>query len=274
MTAQQTFDLMIVAAGNGTRMGDVTLPKILTKINGYPNLWNTLDKWMVVPGRGKTYIVANNRNSHLIEIYVNDYFIQLKEKQKHLSDNDIAKEKELIQIVKIESGRGDGHAVMTAAHPLPLSKFFFVVWGDAYFTSWNIFTDCIDEYHRNDSKGYFMYIPVINEKNPYVTFIVDEKMECVAADFSKRGENHPSGFHDQCVFFCNRARICELLNVMHNVYFKNGRYVTDSGELTFLYLVHLLHNLHNPAKALVTDSPVLSYNTTGEVKEIEKSLLE
>lgn len=272
MSISQTFDLMIVAAGNGTRMGDVTLPKILTKINGYPNLWNTLDKWRTVPGRGKTYIVVNNRNGHLIEASIEAYFNQLEDK---LVNSDFIKtERDQIKITTIESGRGDGHAVMVAAHPLPLSKFFFVVWGDAYFTSWNIFSDCIDEFRRNDEKGYIMYIPVVNEKNPYVTFIVDDKMECVAADFSKRGENHPSGFHDQCVFFCNRARICELLNVMHNAYFKNGRYVTDSGELTFLYLVHFLHNLHNPAKALVTDSPVLSYNTMGEVKEIEKSLLE
>lgn len=273
MSSKQTFDLMIVAAGNGTRMGDATLPKILTKINGYPNLWNTLDKWRSIPGKGKTYIVVNNRNGDWIEHSIKEYFLHLQQKNQHLTNDFLTEEKNNIEIVKIESGRGDGHAVMEAARHLPLSSFFFIVWGDAYFTSWNIFTDCIDEYRRRKDMDYPMYVPVINEKNPYVTFIVDEKMECIAADFSKRGENHPSGFHDQCVFLCKRSTICELLSVMHNTYLKNGRYVTDSGELTFLYLIHFLHNVSNPAKAIITDSPVLSYNTVGEVKAIEKALL-
>ena len=156
MSDSQTFDLMIVAAGNGTRMGDTNIPKILTKINGYPNLWNTLDKWRMVPSRGKTYLVVNNRNGHLIEQSINDYFKHVEKSYPFLSHS-IVEDREHIKIIKIESGLGDGHAVLTALHPLPISNFFFVVWGDAYFTSWNIFEDCIDEYRRKNQEGYSMY---------------------------------------------------------------------------------------------------------------------
>ena len=264
-----TYDIMIVAAGNGSRMGADSLPKVLISIDGRPNLWNTFDKLTEIEESiGNIYLVVSNRNSKIIQQYVDDYKADLKYFTKKI------KIINRVQLVEIESGQGDGHAVMKAAYHLPLSSFFFVVWGDAYFTSSNIFSDCINEYIRHEGMGYAMYIPVINEKNPYVTFIVDERMECVAADFSKRGENHPSGFHDQCVFLCKRSTVCELLSVMHNAYLKNSRYVTDSGELTFLYLVHFLHNVSNPAKALVTESPVLSYNTMGEVKQIEESLSE
>jgi hypothetical protein len=151
------------------------------------------------------------------------------------------------------------------------------MWGDAYLTSHEIFNDCVMEKQRPNNALVSMFIPVVNEKEPYVTFIVDKDMNCLAADFSKRGEHHPTGFHDQCIFLCNTQIILQALNTLEKAYFKNGRYVTDSGELTFLYLVHYLYNNgilddSRCAKAIITDSPVLSYNTAGEVKDIEQIL--
>lgn len=266
MQTSQTFDIMIVAAGNGTRMGDYSLPKILTKINGKSNLHNTFDRLKEAKNIGHIYIIVNKRNHEAINASVNEYV-------SHYTHPLI----DAVSIIEIESGRGDGHAVIEASEKIGhlgkiISSMFFVMWGDAYLTSGEIFNDCTDILENN--KNVSMIIPVINERNPYVTFIVDKNMECLGADFSKRGENHPSGFHDQCIFLCNRRTTIELLKVMHNAYLKNGRYVTDSGELTFLYLVHFLYNVSDPAKAIITDSPVLSYNTMGEVKEIEKILLQ
>ena len=258
------FDIMIVAAGNGTRMGENSLPKILTKINGKSNLHNTFDKLTEAKNIGHIYIVVNKRNHAKINESINEYISYYAHP---LMDS--------VSIIEIESGRGDGHAVLKAAEKIEkLSPWFFVLWGDAYLTSGEIFNDCVLEKSQNHfNQPIPMYIPVINEKDPYVTFLVDKDMNCLSADFSKRGEHHPTGFHDQCLFFCDKQKILSSLNVLEQAFFKNGRYVTDSGELTFLYLVHYLYNSNAcGAKAIITDSPVLSYNTLGEVKEIEKIL--
>lgn len=268
MSITQTFDLMIVAAGNGTRMGSDALPKILIEINGKANLHNTIEKASSCPKIGNIYIIVNKRNKTVIVESVKEIVSYYGHP---LMDR--------IFEIEIESGRGDGHAVLEAYRTITktkrikkFSESFFVMWGDAYLTSNNIFVDCVQEYEKDKTRS--MFIPVVNEKDPYVTFVVDKNMNCIGADFSKRGEKHPTGFHDQCVFLCNTKNIIDGLSTLDSAYLKNGRYVTDSGELTFLYLVHYFYNIENAAKALITDSPVLSYNTMGEVKEIEKSLLE
>lgn len=263
----EIFDVMIVAAGNGTRMGENNVPKILTPINGKPNLWNTLDKLQKTPIH-RVFLIVNYRNVDIITKSVNEYIHKNGGYDSKMTDN--------IKIIAIQSGRGDGHAVLEALNRLKNhSKWMFVMWGDAYITSSDIFDDCVREYlcrKNEDISLPSMLVPVINEMNPYVTFVVSQHMECISADFSKRGEQHPSGFHDQCIFFCDMEPIGRHLLTLENAYFKNGRYITDSGELTFLYLIHYLCNVGQPAKALITESPVLSYNTQGEVKEIEKTL--
>lgn len=270
----ETFDVMIVAAGNGTRMGDTSIPKILTEVNGKPNLWNTLDKFVNTPVN-RVFIVVNHRNADVINHYINEYYARANAVPfKYNAPQIIARDD--IEVITIRSGRGDGHAVLEAFSRLKNhSKWMFIMWGDAYITSSDIFDDCIREYSVRTDDGVTlpsMFIPVINEVNPYVTFIVDHYMTCISADFSKRGEQHPSGFHDQCIFFCDMNIIIPHLETLENAYFKNGRYITDSGELTFLYLIHYLCNIGDPARAIITESPVLSYNTQGEVKEIEKTL--
>jgi bifunctional N-acetylglucosamine-1-phosphate-uridyltransferase/glucosamine-1-phosphate-acetyltransferase GlmU-like protein len=263
----EMFDVMIVAAGNGTRMGQTNVPKILTEVNGKPNLWNTLDKFVGCPV-GRIYIVVNHRNYEAINKSINEYINKDGGYVSSLVD--------AIKIIQIQSGRGDGHAVLEAYKRLKThTQWMFIMWGDAFITSSDIFNDCVREYSVRFNEGVSlpsMFIPVINEVNPYVTFIVSQHMECISADFSKRGEQHPSGFHDQCIFFCDMKVVIPHLETLENAYFKNGRYITDSGELTFLYLVHYLCNIGNSARAIITDSPVLSYNTQGEVKEIEKTL--
>jgi NDP-sugar pyrophosphorylase family protein len=265
------FDVFIVAAGKGSRMNSDT-PKILTEINGVPNLWNTFEKliksWKFI---NRVFIVVNSRNKDEI-INSSNHFWNVKGQFKAQLDGILPS----CQFIEIESGRGDGHAILEAINQIDdeITDDIFIMWGDAYLTSEQIFLDCINAKRiTEDNKDYIpMYVPVINEKNPYVTFVVDKDMRCIGADFSKRGECHPSGFHDQCVFFGNTQVFLTALKIMNHAFLKNGRYVTDSGELTFLYIIHYLWNNMQPAKAIITDSPVLSYNTQGEVKDIERIL--
>ncbi len=259
------FDILIVAAGNGTRMGENSLPKILTPINGIPNIQHSIEKISKCKEIGKIFIITNKRNRDIISKEV--------DKMIPYYGHDLI---DAIFIIEIESGRGDGHAILEGYKLIEkkhkLTEMIFIIWGDAYLTSNNIFVDCVTEYRKTPKRP--MYVPVINEKNPYVTFIVDKEMNSIAADFSKRGENHLTGFHDQCVFLCDTKKIIGGLNALNSSYLKNGRYITESGELTFLYLIHYFYNINTLVKAFITDSPVLSFNTLSDVIELEKRLIE
>lgn len=251
------YDLIIIAAGNGTRMGNIHVPKALIDINGIPNLENTLNK---IDGMFRNiYVVGNNKNIDMFDVFVGKYI-----HCNQFSGN--------IKTISIDSGKGDGHAVMAAMTIIgeELADKFFVLWGDAYISHPEIFEECMKYDKTHDIKP--MLIPVVKEDNPYVTFLVDKDMRCMSVDFSKRGEKHDNGFHDQCIFLCCKTCLENSLDVLDAAYFKNGRYITDSGELTFLYLVHYFYNIEYAATAIVTDYPQFSYNTMDEVKAIETNM--
>lgn len=254
------YDLLIIAAGNGTRMGNISVPKALVNINGIPNLENTLNQ---VDGIFRNvYIVSNKQNVDKFDSFAGKYI------GCHPEYNG------KIRVVAIDSGKGDGHAVMEAMKQIQkifideLTEKFFVLWGDAYISNNCIFDECISFDKLYDVKP--MLVPVVKEENPYVTFLTDNDMKCISVDFSKRGEKHASGFHDQCIFLCCKTCLENSLDVLNAAYYKNGRYITDSGELTFLYLIHYFYNIDYAAIAIVTDCPQLSFNTPEEVKQIEE----
>jgi NDP-sugar pyrophosphorylase family protein len=257
------YDLLIIAAGNGTRMGNISIPKALININGTPNLENTLNKINGIFRR--IYVVSNKKNVDKFDLFVGNY---IGCNPKYNSE---------IRVIAIDSGKGDGHAVMEAIKEIKnlkeeLTEKFFILWGDAYISNNYIFEECISFDKLYDIKP--MLVPVVKEDNPYVTFLTDNDMNCISVDFSKRGEKHLSGFHDQCIFLCCKTCLENSLDVLNAAYYKNGRYITDSGEMTFLYIIHYFYNIGFPARAIVTDYPQLSYNTQEEIKIIEEIINE
>jgi NDP-sugar pyrophosphorylase family protein len=59
--------LIIVAAGNGSRMGSIPIPKALFPINGKPNI-----EWIIESARGykHLYITADSYNSAIYQWFV------------------------------------------------------------------------------------------------------------------------------------------------------------------------------------------------------------
>jgi hypothetical protein len=115
-------------------------------------------------------------------------------------------------------------------------------------------------------------IPVCTEKNPYVTILTDSNMNALSADFSKLGETHLEGFHDQSIFYINNDVIYDSLQKMHEVLWKNGQYITQSKELNFLHILHYLRNINYPANCYITEYPTKSFNSIEELTKLENSL--
>lgn len=261
-----TQDLYIIAAGKGSRMGG-SLPKALVPINGdTPCLTTTLqqigNKFLNV------FLVVN---IDIVDTWEKYLYNQVDYSEFPL---DYIKN---VTLVPIKSGLGDGHAVMHAlcesiqelGKKKQTSKFsndIVICWGDVFFPH----AELIDELLARPLKnGLF---PVVREDNPYVTLLTDSDLQCVSADFSKYGENHPTGFHDQSVFRFNRNLLNSTLNTLHDAFWKNGRYMTPGGELSLLHTFHYLFNNDSPASVYETDYPTLSFNTPEEVADIQKEI--
>jgi NDP-sugar pyrophosphorylase family protein len=257
----KNIDLIIVAAGKGSRMGG-NIPKALLKVGGEVCLTSTLRK--IASKFNNVYILTNNA----IQSVWDDYFSTI-----------IADETIPIHIINvpINSGLGDGHAVMSGLISISedvdavLSDNVIVCWGDVYFPD----LELIDELILNTSSSTGI-IPVVKESNPYVTILVDDDMNCQSADFSKWNECHPTGFHDLSIFKFNTLRLHDVLSVLHCAFWKNGRYITPGGELSLLYTFHAFYNNADnivPAlKVYESDYITYSFNTPEEVKEIENKI--
>lgn len=252
-------DLFIIAAGKGSRM-KVNVPKALVPITDEPCLTTTLQQ---LGSKFKNVIIVTNED---IQDQWKTYFAETKQKYSALLHN--------VYNVPISSGLGDGHAVLwglanARAKKINVGEDIVVAWGDVFFANPEIIDELLSRPMHPWHSGV---VPAVMKPNPYVTLLVDEHMDCKSADFSKYGENHPSGLHDQSVFRFERSVLLEALNALHNAFWKNGRYITQGGELSMLYVFHHLYNTERPVVVYQTDYATLSFNTPEEVAHIQMEL--
>ena len=263
-------DLYIIAAGKGSRLG-ANIPKALVEINSECCIDSTLR--LVGKKFQKVFIVANILVRDTWEAHWNN------PAKHHLTKNMV--------MLYINSGLGDGHATLhglsaaaqaiestnrhrqatTTSHDVDyVSNDVVVTWGDVYFSQPEIIDELLS-HKLNDTSGL---IPGLHEDNPYVTLLTDDNMHCKSADFSKFGENHPTGLHDQSIFRFDRMRLWNSLVNLHNAFWKNGRYLTPGGELSLLHTFHELYNSGKPLFVYQTDYATESFNTAHEVEEIRR----
>lgn len=253
-----SVDLYIIAAGKGSRMGG-SLPKALVPINeNEPNITTILKQ---TAGKfNHRYIVINELVLDTWEKYI-----------ENLAPTGFLDD---VSFISIASGLGDGHAVLAAlGTELPeQTDEVVIMWGDVFLQH----SETIDEMlsKRLSASTASGYIPAVMEQNPYVTLLTDAANKIISADFSKYGENHPSGWHDQSIFYFEREALTEALKQLHASLWKNGRYMTPGGELSMLYAFHYLYNADAGAVVYETDYPTLSFNTPEEVASIQKEIQE
>lgn len=250
-------NLYIVAAGKGSRMGG-NVPKALVPITDEPNLTTTLKQ---IGSKFQKVFVVTNVN---IQDQWSKYFLDMAEPESEELLHNVVN-------VPIQSGLGDGHAVMSALQQTNdyMNHEIVIAWGDVFFQHGQI----IDELLAQPQNGVGT-VPAVMKENPYVTLLSDDKLRIISADFSKHGESHPTGFHDQSVFRFHRYALRDALADLHNALWKNGRYITPGGELSLLYVFHYLYNKHKPAIVYETNYPTLSFNTVEEVQAIQLEINE
>lgn len=259
-----SVDLYIIAAGKGSRMGG-TLPKALVPINeDEPNITTTLKQ-------------IGSKFRHVF-IVVNELVIA--EWRKYTDTYGSQPFMANVTMMPISSGLGDGHAVLMAlmgSEPGVWKDFtpteeLVVLWGDAFIQH----AETVDEMLSKQlcAKSASGLIPAVMEQNPYVTLLTDGGNKIISADFSKYGENHSSGWHDQSIFYFKREPLLNALHALNNSLWKNGRYMTQGGELSMLYAFHYLFNSNEGAVVYETDYPTLSFNTPEEVVSIQKEIQE
>ena len=238
--------LLIIAAGKGTRMGDQTIPKALRTICGETNIERT---------------IANASN-----VYDNIFVVVSDTQTHHFMEYDF------INTISISSGLGDGDAILKAMTSLEENGLIFddynttILWGDTYIENSNIFEEITE---RED----FFSIPVKLEKDPYVSFAINDDNEVMYTLFSKYGEKQSYGLHDQSIFRTTDTEqfYIDLLQY-RNYNWKGSRYATENGEMNMLNLMHYFYNSGNPAKVYITDYRTFSYNTEEELQEISNKL--
>jgi molybdopterin-guanine dinucleotide biosynthesis protein A len=249
-------DLYIIAAGNGSRI-NLNIPKALVPIANEPCLTTTLHR--IGSQFCRIFVVTNI----LATPQWHSYFRDL-----HVSHPGIAKR---VVNLPIKSGLGDGHAtlhaLLSAEERGEVSDEVVVTWGDVFFPRGNI----IDELLSARIQGSGL-LPAILEPDPYVSLLVNEQMQCLSADFSKHGETNASGFHDQSVFRFIRSSLRASLCSLHDCLWKNDKYLTPGGELTFLYSIHQLYNAGDPTYVYETRYPTLSFNTPADVAAVRERL--
>lgn len=251
-------DLFIIAAGKGSRMGG-TLPKALVPINdNEPNITTTLKQ---TSGKfNHTYIVVN-------ELIMDAW-------KKYIEENVASGLLDKVSFVSIASGLGDGHAVLSALGitASTAADEVVILWGDTFLQH----SETIDEMLGKNLSVMSAsgLIPAVMEQDPYVTLLVDNALKVVSADFSKYGEKHPSGWHDQSIFYFKREPLFSALLLLHAALWKNGRYMTPGGEMSMLFAFHYLYNTDEGAVVYETDYPTLSFNTPEEVASIQKEISE
>jgi len=254
-----THDLYIIAAGCGSRMNS-ELPKALVPITNEPCLTTTLQQ--VAAKFRRVFVVTNV----LARQQWRDYFASLD-----ADYGDLARD---VLNLPIRSGLGDGHATLQgllAAESMQgegsLAQDIVVTWGDVFFQH----SEIIDELLSIGLHGPGLF-PAVHKVRPYVSLLVNEKMQCVCADFSKYGEQRLEGFHDQSVFRFNRSRLKATLCELHSALWKGERYITPGGELSLLYAAHHLYNCGEPVYVYESAYPTLSFNTVEEVAAIQQEI--
>jgi bifunctional N-acetylglucosamine-1-phosphate-uridyltransferase/glucosamine-1-phosphate-acetyltransferase GlmU-like protein len=229
--------IYFIAAGKGSRMKS-SKPKALHDVLGAPNVV---------------------RNINLIKDFT-DYRVVVNISDRKKFSEYVEPDK----IITIESGYGSGHAIMK----LNLSNDDIIIWGDAVITN----IDIIKELIEYESSNYSLIVPLKKVKNPYVNFLQTGESKIKEVLFSKYGEISKSGYQDCCIFKVS-GEIQKHLKSVHNSIWKD-RYITESSEFEFLYIIHYLYNISEAADGYLTEYPesILSYNTQVELVEIENIL--
>ena len=231
----QKYDFCIVVGGINKRM-DIDYPKCLIKVDNEIVLIKIFNN--IMPYANNIFICGNN--------YYKNSFVEF-EKSIGLKYNNV----KFLHFNSIDNSqtypKGNGETIYQLLTNIShLSDKLFIMWGDIIISDNKIFEELYNNQYNND-----FLIPTKYEKNPYAYLIIDNKNKVDYIEY-KKNINIEYGYHDQCIFLCNKNKIKEKLEM-----FLNKNYE----ELNFLDIVKYLDNV----SYYETKYPLKSFNTKHEL---------
>jgi hypothetical protein len=230
----QKYDFCIVVGGINKRM-NIDYPKCLIEVDNEIVLMKIINN--IIPYANNIFICGNNyyKNSFikfekLIQNYNNIHFLYFNS-----IDNSQTYPK------------GNGETIFQLLKNISyLTDKLFIMWGDIIISDNKIFEEMYNNQYDND-----FLIPTKYEKNPYAYLIIDNQNNVKGIEY-KKNINIDHGYHDQCIFLCNKNKINEKIEILIN---KNYE------ELNFLDIVKYFDNV----SYYETKYPLKSFNTIHEL---------
>jgi 2-phospho-L-lactate transferase/gluconeogenesis factor (CofD/UPF0052 family) len=228
------YDFCIIVGGINKRM-NINYPKCLIEVDNEIVLMKIINN--ILPYANNIFICGNNyyKNSFvkfekLIENYNNIKFLYFNS-----IDN--------LQPYP----KGNGETIFQLLNNISyLTDKLFVMWGDIIISDNKIF----EEMYNNQYNNNFL-IPTEYKKNPYAYLIIDNKNNVKGVEY-KNNINIDYGYHDQCIFLCDKNEIKKKIEILIN---KNYE------ELNFLDTVKYLDNV----SYYETKYPLKSFNIISEL---------
>ena len=117
-----------------------------------------------------------------------------------------------VKLISINSGLGDGHAVLQSLRYINrISTFLpndrvFLVWGDSIQDEKSLFKSTLNSYNESFT------LPVKYESDPYVQFIITDTY-INGVKFKRYNDDVSSGYHDYSLFLFNPITMLVVLTL-------------------------------------------------------------
>lgn len=229
----EKYDFCIIVGGINKRM-NIDYPKCLIEIDNEIVLIKIINN--ILPYANNIYICGSNYYKHS--------FIEFEKLIKH---NNIT----FSYYNSIDNSqnfpKGNGETIFQLLNNISyLTDKLFIMWGDIIISDNKIF----EEMYNNQYNNNFL-IPTKYEKNPYAYLIIDNENKVKNIGY-KKNIDVDYGYHDQCIFLCNKNEIKEKLEALIN---------QDYQECNFLDIVKNLDSV----SYYETSYPLKSFNTINEL---------
>lgn len=230
------YDFCIIVGGINKRM-NIDYPKCLIKVDNEIVLIKIINN--IMPYANNIFICGNN--------YYKNSFLEFEKSTQNY--NNI----HFFYFNSIDNSqtypKGNGETIFQLLNNISyLTDKLFIMWGDIIISDNKIFEEM---YNNNNQYNNNFLIPTKYEKNPYAYLIIDNKNNVKSIEY-KKNINIDYGYHDQCIFLCDKNKIKEKIEILIN---KNYE------ELNFLDIVKYLDNV----SYYETKYPLKSFNTINEL---------
>jgi choline kinase len=229
----EKYDFCIIVGGINKRM-EINYPKCLIEVDNEIILMKIINH--ILPYSNNIFICGNNYYKHHFS-----YF------EKTLSNYNNIK---FLYFNSVDNSqdypKGNGETIYQLINTLNLTNKLFIMWGDIILSNEKIIEEMYNLQYDND-----FLIPTVYEEDPYAYLILDNNN--IKDIGYKKNLRMSYGYHDQCIFLCDKNVIKNNLELLINN--------NDKDELNFLDLVKYIKNV----SYYETNYPVKSFNTKNEL---------